>query len=40
MERDRYFTAQAALDYGLIDRIIERHELTRVTTGFRSAVGA
>jgi len=23
MERDRYFTAQQAVDYGLVDRIVE-----------------
>jgi ATP-dependent Clp protease, protease subunit len=35
MERDRFFTAEQACDYGLIDRVIERHELTRLATGFR-----
>jgi ATP-dependent Clp protease, protease subunit len=35
MERDRFFTAEQAAEYGLIDRVIERHELTRLTTGFR-----
>ena len=35
MERDRFFTAQQACEYGLIDRVIERHELTRLATGFR-----
>jgi ATP-dependent Clp protease protease subunit len=34
MERDRFFTAQLALDYGLIDRVITTHELQRVSTGF------
>ncbi len=34
MERDRYFTAAQALEYGLIDRVISSHELTRVPTGF------
>src|ERR1700729_2871434 len=29
MERDRYFTAAQALEYGLIDRVISSHELTR-----------
>jgi ATP-dependent Clp protease protease subunit len=37
MERDRFFTAEQALSYGLIDRVIERHELSRATTGFRSS---
>jgi ATP-dependent Clp protease protease subunit len=36
MERDRYFTAEQAREYGLIDRVISRHELTRTSTGFRS----
>jgi ATP-dependent Clp protease, protease subunit len=34
MDRDRYFTAEEACDYGLIDRVIASHELTRVPTGF------
>jgi ATP-dependent Clp protease, protease subunit len=34
MERDRYFTAAQAQQYGLIDRVISSHELTRVPTGF------
>jgi ATP-dependent Clp protease protease subunit len=34
MDRDRYFTAEEARDYGLIDRVIASHELTRVPTGF------
>jgi len=37
MERDRYMTADAALDYGLIDSVIASHELVRLPTGF--AVG-
>ena len=36
MERDRFFTAAEAVEYGLVDRVIERHELTRAPTGFRS----
>ena len=42
MDRDRYFTAEEACDYGLIDRVIASHELTRVPTGFaaRKSVGA
>ena len=35
MDRDRYFTAEQAREYGLIDRVISSHELTRVATGFR-----
>jgi ATP-dependent Clp protease protease subunit len=36
MERDRFFTAEQAREYGLVDRVIESHELSRVPTGFRS----
>src|SRR5271170_4840522 len=39
MDRDRYLSAEQARDYGLIDRVIERHELGRVATGFRARVG-
>ena len=31
MERDRFFTAEQAVEYGLADRIIETHQLTRKT---------
>jgi ATP-dependent Clp protease protease subunit len=34
MERDRYFTAEQAREYGLVDRVISSHELTRVSPGF------
>ncbi|HZO35982.1 MAG TPA: ATP-dependent Clp endopeptidase proteolytic subunit ClpP [Solirubrobacteraceae bacterium] len=34
MDRDRFFTAEQAREYGLIDRVIASHELTRVATGF------
>jgi ATP-dependent Clp protease protease subunit len=37
MDRDRYFTAEQARDYGLIDRVIASHELTRLRTGFAAA---
>jgi ATP-dependent protease ClpP protease subunit len=36
MDRDRFFTADEARDYGLIDRVIDRHELGRAPTGFRT----
>jgi ATP-dependent Clp protease protease subunit len=36
MDRDRFFTAEAAADYGLIDRVISSHEITTVPTGFRA----
>jgi ATP-dependent Clp protease protease subunit len=34
MDRDRYFTADEASEYGLIDRVISSHQLSRVPTGF------
>ncbi len=35
MDRDRYFTAEQAREYGLIDRVISSHELSaRAATGF------
>jgi ATP-dependent Clp protease protease subunit len=34
MDRDRFFTADHAREYGLIDRVIASHELTRMATGF------
>ena len=36
MERDRFFTAEEASEYGLVDEVIERHDLRRAPTGFRS----
>ena len=36
MERDRFFDAEQAVEYGLIDRVIEQRELTRRETGFRA----
>jgi ATP-dependent Clp protease, protease subunit len=39
MERDRFFTAEQARDYGLVDRVIASHELARVPTGFRVPAG-
>jgi ATP-dependent Clp protease, protease subunit len=35
MDRDRYYTAQQALEYGLVDRVISSHELSRSAMGFR-----
>jgi len=35
MDRDRYYTAEEALEYGLVDRVISSHELSRTTMGFR-----
>lgn len=37
MGRDRFFTADAAADYGLIDRVITSHEITSVPMGVQSA---
>jgi ATP-dependent Clp protease, protease subunit len=34
MERDRFFSAAEAVEYGLADRVVDRHELTRKATGF------
>jgi ATP-dependent Clp protease protease subunit len=39
MDRDRYFTGEQALEYGLVDRVISSHELQRVPTGFRARNG-
>jgi ATP-dependent Clp protease protease subunit len=35
MDRDRFFTAQQALEYGLVDRVISSHELSKTRMGFR-----
>jgi len=37
MDRDRYFTAREALDYGLVDRVIESHDVQRLRAGFEGA---
>ena len=34
MERDRFFTPDAAAEYGLVDRIIESHQISRTALGF------
>jgi ATP-dependent Clp protease, protease subunit len=39
MERDRYFTADQAAEYGLVDRVISSHELSRTATGFQARNG-
>jgi ATP-dependent Clp protease protease subunit len=39
MDRDRYFTAEQARDYGLIDSVISSHELSRTVTGFGARNG-
>jgi ATP-dependent Clp protease protease subunit len=35
MDRDHYFDPAEAVEYGLIDRVIESHELQRQPVGFR-----
>src|SRR5215217_8012617 len=37
MERDRFFGAQEAVDYGLVDRIVTASELWRPQSGFAAA---
>jgi ATP-dependent Clp protease, protease subunit len=34
MERDRFFTPDESVEYGLIDRVIESHEVSRSAAGF------
>jgi ATP-dependent Clp protease, protease subunit len=36
MERDRFFSAEEAVDYGLVDRIVEERKLPRRVAGFSS----
>ncbi len=38
MERDRFFSAQQAVDYGLVDEIISAREVQRRQSGFAAAV--
>ena len=38
-DRDRFFDPAEAVEYGLIDRVIERNELQRRTSGFAAAAG-
>jgi ATP-dependent Clp protease, protease subunit len=40
MDRDRYMTAAEAVEYGLVDRVIEAHDLNRAHLGFRPAASA
>jgi ATP-dependent Clp protease protease subunit len=39
MERDKFFQPQAAVDYGLIDRVIETHDFQAVAVGSRNGGG-
>ncbi len=38
-ERDRFFSAEQALEYGLVDGIVEHRKLQRRTAGFGAAAG-
>jgi ATP-dependent Clp protease protease subunit len=37
MERDRFFGADEAVEYGLVDRIVQASELRRPPSGFAAA---
>ena len=37
MERDRFFGAEEAVEYGLVDRIVAASELRRPPSGFAAA---
>jgi ATP-dependent Clp protease, protease subunit len=39
MERDHFFDPAEAVEYGLIDRVIQSHELERTPVGFRDSEG-
>jgi ATP-dependent Clp protease protease subunit len=39
LERDHFFTAEQAREYGLVDRVITDHELQRRTAGFGPGSG-
>ena len=39
MDRDRFFKADEAAEYGLIDRVIEQRELELRRTGFGAQNG-
>ena len=40
MDRDRFFTAEDAAEYGLVDGVIDSHEVTRLPTGFGAREGS
>jgi ATP-dependent Clp protease, protease subunit len=40
MERDRFFGADEAVEYGLVDRIVDASELRRPPSGFAAAAAA
>ena len=37
MERDKFFQPEAAVEYGLIDRVIESHDVSHEPVGFRES---
>lgn len=39
MDRDRFFAAQEALEYGLVDGVIESHQLARAPLGVQRSSG-
>jgi ATP-dependent Clp protease protease subunit len=39
MDRDRFFSSEQAVEYGLIDRVMESREVNRTPTGFGSNGG-
>ena len=39
MERDRFFSAEEAQEYGLIDRVMSEHEVVPRPSGFTAAAG-
>ena len=39
MDRDRYYTAEQALEYGLVDRVIASHELSRSMSSCTRSIG-
>ena len=39
MERDRFFSAEEAIEYGLVDRVIEQRDLEQRRTGFSANGG-
>ncbi len=39
MERDKFFQPDAAVEYGLIDRVIESHDFKETPVGFRDGAG-
>ena len=37
MERDRFFSADEAVEYGLVDRVVEERKLPRRMAGFTAS---